>query len=228
MNEKKNIIAIDGPAASGKSTIAAKIAKRLNSIYINTGNMYRAVTYAALKAGIQLNPPDQEKINELLSKSQLEYFSSNEEEIIKFNGENISSKIRAPEIAANVSKIAAIPAVRTWLVEKQRKIVSQTKLAVMEGRDIGTVVFPDAKWKFFLTASPEVRARRRLEQSGETFQGSTVASVAREIAERDKIDSSRSVAPLIKADDAILIDSSNMTIDEVLDKICKIINLVQT
>ncbi|HOK04106.1 MAG TPA: (d)CMP kinase [Victivallales bacterium] len=224
MKEKKrNIIAIDGPAASGKSTVAAKVAKRLGAVYVNTGNMYRAITHAILEAKIP--PSDEKKINELLKKINLEYRPSKDTEEIILNGERINEKIRSPEIALYVSKIASIPLVREWLVKKQRLIVDKNHLSVMEGRDIGTVVFPDAKWKFFLTASPEVRAKRRLEQSGENFEGATIATVAKEIAKRDEMDMNRSIAPLKKAEDAILIDSSDMTIDEVVENICKIIKI---
>jgi cytidylate kinase len=218
-SDKKPVIAIDGPAAAGKSTVAAKVAEILGATYINTGNMYRAITLAAATRGTPLENPSEKDVEDLLRNTSLEYTSSGGSDKILLNGEDVTRKIRAPELAASVSRIAAIPSVRKWLVDRQREIASKAKLAVMEGRDIGTVVFPDAKWKFFLTASPEVRARRRLEQSGETIEGSTVASVAREIAERDKMDMSRKVSPLTRAADAILVDSSEMTIDQVLDRI---------
>ena len=137
---------------------------------------------------------------------------------LKLNGKNIESEIRAPEVAKCVSFIAAIPEVRQWLVDSQRKFTA-LGMIVMEGRDIGTVVFPDARFKFFLTASPEVRAKRRLNQDGETPDGATIASVAEEIAKRDKMDMTRAVSPLKKADDALHIDCSSMTLDEVLDLI---------
>ncbi len=218
-SDKKSVIAIDGPAAAGKSTVAAKVAGMLGATYINTGNMYRAITLAATTRGTPLESPSEKDVEDILRNTSLEYTSSGGSDKILLNGEDVTRKIRAPEVAASVSRIAAIPAVRKWLVDRQRDIASRARLAVMEGRDIGTVVFPDAKWKFFLTASPEVRARRRLEQSGETIEGSTVASVAREIAERDRMDMSRKVSPLTKAADAILVDSSEMTIDQVLDRI---------
>ena len=132
------------------------------------------------------------------------------------NGSCPGSKLRSPEVAAFVSPVAALPVVRDYLKELQRDSV-KLGLIVMEGRDIGTVIFPDAKFKFFLTATPEERARRRLAQAGETFDGATLESVARDIAERDRIDSSRAVAPLKPATDAEIVDTSNMTIDEVIN-----------
>ena len=220
----QNVIAIDGPAASGKSTIAKTLARTLGIPYINTGNMYRAVTVQALGTGLN---PDSElsdsQIETLLSGIELDYIpSANGSLELRMNGIFPGDAIRSPEVTTHVSKISAIPAVRDWLVKKQREFASSGQI-VMEGRDIGTVVFPQAKNKFFLTASPEVRAKRRLAQDGETFNGATVESVAREIAARDEMDMNRAVSPLRKADDATLIDSSNMTVDEVIAKIVSLL-----
>ena len=217
---KDKVIAIDGPAASGKSSAAKQIAARLGIPYINTGNMYRAITFAAMQRGFDPNMDDQKSlILDVLKETQLEYERDDDGVLeLKLNGENIESEIRAPEVAQCVSFIAAVPEVREWLVASQRKFAN-LGLIVMEGRDIGTVVFPNALFKFFLTASPEVRAERRLNQDGETPDGATVASVAAEIAKRDKMDMTRKVSPLRPADDAIHIDSSNMSLDEVLDVI---------
>jgi len=211
-----NVIAIDGPAASGKSTVAGRIAESLSIPYINTGNMYRAVTWFILDQG--LNPEsDGLNIQEILSRLELDYRRNSDRQYQLFiNGFPAGNEIRDPDVTRYVSPVSAIPEVRYWLVERQQAY-SSFGLIVMEGRDIGTVVFPGAKYKFFLTATPEVRARRRLAQDGETAAGSTVDSVAREIARRDKMDSNRVVAPLRKADDAIYIDSSDMTIEEVVD-----------
>ncbi|HBC85525.1 MAG TPA: (d)CMP kinase [Lentisphaeria bacterium] len=216
----RNVIAIDGPAASGKSTIAQKVADRLGGIYISTGNMYRAITLFLMKNKLNLDSDiDPDQVNSILKKLSLSYTKdSNGKLNLMTNGKAVDSEIRSPDVARHVSKIAAMANVRAWLIEKQRELAS-LGLVVMEGRDIGTIIFPDAKYKFFLTASPEVRARRRLAQTGETIEGSTVASVAREIAARDEMDSKRKVAPLKKADDAIFIDSSEMTIDEVVNQI---------
>ena len=214
----QQVIAIDGPAASGKSTIAALLAARLNIPYINTGNMYRAITMYALDSGIDLKVNcTNEAFVSLLKTLTLTYakMASGDYEL-ELNGSCPGPKLRSPEVAAFVSPVAALPVVRDYLKELQRDSV-KLGLIVMEGRDIGTVIFPDAKFKFFLTATPEERARRRLAQAGETFDGATLESVARDIAERDRIDSSRAVAPLKPATDAEIVDTSNMTIDEVIN-----------
>lgn len=220
----KNVIAIDGPAASGKSTIASLLAQRLGIYYINTGNMYRAATLIALEKGIDLNSVSESDFEEIASENQITYEKDKEGKLILIINSAPADleKIRAPEVASFVSVVAKSKAIRDWLVTEQRKMVKLGAI-LMEGRDIGTNVFPDAKYKFFLTASPEVRAQRRLAQAGETLHGATVASVAKDIAMRDEIDSKREIAPLKKADDAILIDSSNLTIEESLTKIAAII-----
>ncbi|MFA6290861.1 MAG: (d)CMP kinase [Victivallales bacterium] len=220
----KNVIAIDGPAASGKSTVAQKVADRLNGFYISTGNMYRAITLFLMQRKLDLNSQvSPEKIDSLLKELDLSFFKTDDGKLsMKINGATADSAIRSPEVAKLVSKIAAMENVRAWLTGRQREL-SGLGLIIMEGRDIGTVIFPDAKYKFFITASPEVRARRRLAQSGETPEGSTVASVAKEIAARDEMDSKRKIAPLKKADDAIFIDSSEMTVEEVVNLISSFI-----
>ena len=214
----QQVIAIDGPAASGKSTIAALLAAKLHIPYINTGNMYRAITMYALDSGIDLKTNcTNEAFAVLLQTLKLDYsktVSGSYE--LELNGALPGPKLRSPEVAAFVSPVAALPVVRDWLKDLQRDFV-RLGLIVMEGRDIGTVIFPDAKFKFFLTATPEERARRRLAQAGETFDGATLESVARDIAERDRIDSSRAIAPLKPAPDAEIVDTSNMTIDEVIN-----------
>lgn len=217
-DEKFAVIAIDGPAASGKSAVAQELARRTASYYVNTGNMYRAVTGEAIKNGF-CEPLNAKKIIEMLDSLDIDYVPDEKNDLVlTVNGKPAGSEIRSPETAKYVSSVSAIPEVREWLVKKQRSMAKLGKI-VMEGRDIGTVVFPQAKYKFFLTASPEVRAKRRLAQKGETLDGATVESVAKEIAKRDEMDSQRAIAPLRKADDAILIDSSELTIDEVVSKI---------
>jgi cytidylate kinase len=186
--------------------------------------MYRAITLFLMQKKLDLNAlaaPD--KINNLLNDLDLSFFKTEDGKIcMKINGAAADSAIRSPEVAKHVSKIAAMENVRNWLIERQRTL-SNLGLVIMEGRDIGTVIFPDAKYKFFITASPEVRAKRRLAQPGETPEGSTVASVAKEIAARDEMDSKRKIAPLKKADDAIFIDSSEMTVEEVVNRIASFI-----
>lgn len=210
------VIAIDGPAASGKSTVARLIAHRLGIPYINTGNMYRAVTLYALQQQI---PLEQHAVAGLLHSLSLEYVKDNAGDFkIMINGIAPGDKLRTPEVASAVSNIAAMPAVRTWLIERQRQFARNGRV-VMEGRDIGTVIFPDAMHKFFITATPEERARRRLAQDGENADGATIESVAKAIAERDRLDSNRATAPLRCAPDATLIDTTGKSIDNVVTTI---------
>ena len=214
------VIAIDGPAASGKSSAASTVAKRLNIPYVNTGNMYRAVTLAALREGYATGDFLEQRriLSVVIDSVELKYEKNDGALRLLLNGEDVEGAIRTPEVAEQVSSVAAVPEVRTWLVNLQRSF-AELGLIVMEGRDIGTVVFPDADFKFFLTASPEVRAKRRLEQSGETLDGATLETVASEIAKRDEMDMSRETAPLCKADDAALIDSSGKSLEQVVDLI---------
>ena len=217
MKKLADVIAIDGPAASGKSTIASKIAEVLNITYVNTGNMYRAITLFVMQRGFNPNAKDADQIVSCaLNEITLDYIRKDGS--LELNGESVNQAIRTPDVAKNVSFIAAMPIVRNWLVDKQRQF-AKLGMIVMEGRDIGTVIFPNAKYKFFLTASPEVRAQRRLEQEGESLASDTIATVAAEIAKRDEMDMNRAVAPLKQADDAMLIDTSDMTVDEIVDYI---------
>ena len=200
-------IAIDGPAASGKSTDARLLAARINGLYVNTGEMYRAVAGAAYNLGIDptKNPQDLVK---LLPKWTLEYRLDNEKNTLElfFNDKPVDHAfLRSKEVSDVVSPVAAIPEVRDWMLQKQRDC-AKLPIIIMEGRDIQTVVLPDATYKFFITASPEERARRRLEE------------VAKQIKMRDHLDSTRPIAPLKPADDALIINTDNMTPDEVVDK----------
>ncbi|MDD5728921.1 MAG: (d)CMP kinase [Victivallales bacterium] len=212
------VIAIDGPAASGKSTVASMLAARLHVPYVNTGNMFRAVTLYAADCGIDFSRDcNDTAFSPLLRKLELKYeLNVDGDYELRLNGNDSGSRLRSPEIAALASRVAAIPAVREYLKRIQRE-AAKLGLIVMEGRDIGTVVFPDAEYKFFLTATPEERARRRLAQSGETFDGATLESVTRDIAERDRIDSSRELAPLKPAADAEIVDTTRMTIEEAVE-----------
>jgi CMP/dCMP kinase len=219
------VIAIDGPAASGKSTVASLVAERLHIPYINTGNMYRAITWKALSASVDLECRDDAAMTAMLADTELVYMKNAADEFeLMLDGTAIGEAIRAPEIAGLVSQVAAIPAVRKWLLDRQRCMI-ELGLIVMEGRDIGTVVFPDAEYKFFITAAPETRALRRLRQSGETFDGATLESVASDIAERDRVDSTRKIAPLRQAEDAQLVDTTELTIDQVVEQIISMVNV---
>ena len=212
-------IAIDGPAASGKSTVAKLLAARINGLYVNTGEMYRAVAAAAYKLNIDPEKNPQELVKHL-PEWTLEYKLDTEKDCLElyFNGEPVDHAfLRSKEVSDIVSQAAAIPEVRDWMLQKQRDCAKRP-IIVMEGRDIQTVVLPNATYKFFITASPEERARRRLNQ-GDFKDGTTLAEVAAQIAMRDQIDSTREIAPLKPAPDALIINTDNMTPDEVVDKI---------
>lgn len=209
-------IAIDGPAGAGKSTIAKIIGKKLNIMYINTGSMYRAVTLMALENDIE--PSDIESLKTLINSMDISFNGNN----IIVNGKDLEEAIRMPIINNNVSKYAAVEEVRELLVSMQQNI-SKKYNVIMDGRDIGTVVLKDAPYKFFITASAEVRAKRRLKELKEKHINIDFEDVLKEIKERDYIDSNRKINPLKQSEDAILIDTSNFTIEEVVDKICTII-----
>ena len=205
------VIAIDGYAATGKSTLAKKLASELNYRYMDTGSMFRVLTYQAMTQGfLKDDRLDNTAFEAFLSKSHFYWEGST----LGFNQQVLRNEIRTYEVSTNVSKIAAFPYVRKFALKSQRDL-AQGHSIVMDGRDIGTVVFPEAKHKFFLDASPEVRAQRRWEEMQQ--QGSTVSleAILENIRARDKEDSERAIAPLRKADDALLIDTSNQNIEEV-------------
>ena len=209
-------VAIDGPAASGKSTVARLLAKRIGGYYINTGDMYRAVSWVALQHGVDpvANPAG---VVKLLADCDLRYRIVDDVPTLFLNNEVVPQEaIRSPEVSAIVSPVAAIPEVREWMLGRQREC-KEVGIVIMEGRDIGTVIFPDAKFKFFVTASPMERARRRLAQKGEVAEGATLESVAADIARRDEIDSTRAVAPLRPAENAVTIMTDGITAEEVAD-----------
>lgn len=209
-------VAIDGPAASGKSTVARLLAKRIGGYYINTGDMYRAVSWVALQHSVDpvANPAG---VVALLADCDLRYRIVDGVPTLFLNGSVVPQEaIRSPKVSAIVSPVAAIPEVREWMLDRQREC-KEIGIVIMEGRDIGTVIFPDAKFKFFVTASPMERARRRLAQKGEVADGATLESVAADIARRDEIDSTRAVAPLRPAEDAVTIMTDGITAEEVAD-----------
>lgn len=207
------VVAIDGPAGAGKSTIAKALAARLGVRYLDTGAMYRAVTFAAMSSGIELN--DQNLVADLTRKSKMLLT----DESVVINGLDATVAIRSSEVTAAVSTVAANSLVRTELRERQRQWITDHNGGVVEGRDIGSVVFPDATLKVYLTASPIVRARRRVAQSG-----GNVDEIATSIASRDLQDSSRSDSPLTQTDDAVIIDTSDRSIDEVVAHLVELTN----
>ena len=207
-------IAIDGPAGAGKSSVAKVLSKRLGCIYLDTGAMYRAVTWAAMGQNIDFD--DTEAMQQLLDTLELEFREEDGVQHLYCNGTDVTEAIRTPEISANVSAVSMIPAVRESMTDKQRRIAEGHDV-LMDGRDIGTTVLPDAQYKFFLTASLKERARRRgleLEQKGQVVD---YAQLERDIALRDEKDSKREVSPLKMAEDAELIDTSDLSFDEVVD-----------
>jgi cytidylate kinase len=205
-------IAIDGPAGAGKSTVAKKLAKLLGFTYIDTGAMYRAITLKVLRENISLK--DEERIVEVARKSDI----SLDGERVFLDGEDVSEEIRKPIISQKVSVVSQIPEVREILVKKQRKI-AEGKNVVMDGRDIGTVVLPDAQFKFFLTASLEERARRRYEELKNKGTEVKYEEVLEEIKKRDSLDSGRKTSPLTIPEGAILIDTTDLTEEEVVERV---------
>lgn len=209
-------IAIDGPAAAGKSTVAKLIADQLSYIYIDTGAMYRALTLKALRKKIDVH--DEKALRELLNRTTIHLQKKNGEQIVLLDDEDVTDAIRSHEVTANVSYVAAHPEVRTEMVDRQRQLASKTGV-VMDGRDIGTHVLPNADVKFFLVASVYERAKRRHEENKQKGIPSDLQELQKEIEKRDKLDSSREVSPLMKAEDAIEIDTTSLTIDEVAEKL---------
>ncbi len=219
-------IAIDGPAAVGKSTMGKLIARELGFLYIDTGAIYRAITWKVLKNNIDIN--DEDTISELVSNTSITIEKTDTKNLndyyhIFVDGEDVSEEIRDPRIDQNVSQIARLPKIRKQLIYLQRKLAEKGNI-VMEGRDIGSVILPQADIKFFFTASEEERIKRRYKELIEKGYNIGYEVVKKQIIQRDKIDSKRKYAPLIRAKDAILIDSTGKSIEEVKDKILKIIN----
>lgn len=204
------VVAIDGPAGAGKSTVARMVADRLNYAYINTGSLYRALAYAAMTSGIAFS----DITPQFLAGLTLEFCGAD----LYLNGKKLTSELRMPECARGASIVSAKPFIRDFLMPVQRN-AAKGQWIVMEGRDIGTVVFPDAEKKFFVTASAEERARRRMAQSSEVADGATFESILADIIARDERDMNREIAPLKQADDALLVDTTGLTIDQVVDVI---------
>lgn len=212
----KSIIAIDGPAGAGKSTVAKLVAQKLGFLYIDTGALYRALTLKAKRQ--KLNLKDDKAVTDLLKKSliTLEYTKGNLKVVL--DNEDVSSEIRKPYITDGVSDVAKIKEVRKIITDLQRKL-AQNDNSVLEGRDIGTVVFPKAKYKFFLDANFKERVNRRFKEMLEKKEDVQIESIEGDLATRDRIDSTREIAPLKKADDAIYIDTTDMSIEQVVEKI---------
>lgn len=209
-------VAIDGPAGAGKSSVAKAAAKNLGFIYVDTGALYRSIGVNAMKHGVPTD--DHTGVVALLPETQLELRYIDGSQRVILNGEDVSEEIRLPEASMAASNVSAMPEVRAFLLDLQRDMAKKNNV-IMDGRDIGTVILPDAQYKFFLTASPEVRADRRYKELKEKGIDVDYQELLQEIIQRDYNDSHRATAPLKQADDAILIDSSNMTIEESIDAI---------
>ena len=208
-------VAIDGPAGAGKSTIAKAAAKELGFIYVDTGALYRAVAYNAVKTGAI---DDEQKIINMLDSTKVELKYVNGVQAVYLNGENVSAFIRTPEISMGASKVSAIPQVRVFLLNLQREIAS-TNNVIMDGRDIATVVLPNADVKIFLFASPECRAERRYKELIEKGESVSFDDVLKDVNQRDYQDSHREIAPLKPSDDSIMADTSELTLQESIDLI---------
>lgn len=214
------IVAIDGPAGVGKGTIANLVAEKFGFLNVDTGAMYRSVTLAMLRQNIGIE--EEEKIKKLLSEITIELKEENGEEIVLLNGEDVSEAIRTKEVNAFISGVSALRIVRNKMLELQRKIAEGQEV-VMEGRDIGSTVFPNADVKIYLDATVEERANRRLRQNKEKGIEMSYEEVLESVKKRDLIDSTREVSPLRKADDAILIDCTELSQDELSNKVYEII-----
>jgi cytidylate kinase len=216
--QKRIVVAIDGPAGAGKSTIARSLADKLGFVYINTGAMYRAVALWAMRTGVAES--DMHRLEQLASEAEIAFVAGSSSTIL--NGEDVTEAIRAPEVSDFASRISVIPAVRRALVEKQRRMGADIS-CVMEGRDIGSVVFPDAQVKVFLDAHPEIRADRRVTELRSAGEPIAAEETAREMAERDRRDRTRTEAPLVQSPDATYLDTSGLTIEQVEESVLKLV-----
>lgn len=215
------LLAVDGPSGTGKSTTCRILAKRLDAKYIDTGAMYRVATLAVLRAGV--DPADTARVIEVTADLPLAVNDDPDSVEVLLNGEDVSAEIRGPEVTQQVSAVSAVPEVRKNLVTLQRRLSAQSHRAVVEGRDIGTVVLIDAPVKVFLTASAEVRARRRFDQDVATGRDVDFDTVLADVTRRDGLDSTRTTSPLKPADDAIIVDTSELTLDQVLDTLMNLL-----
>ena len=219
--DKRISIAIDGPAAAGKSTVAKVVAKELSYVYIDTGAMYRTLTYAALEQKVDIE--NEEQLMEVVKNVNIEFQQGENTQLVFLNGQDVSEVIRTPDVTNRVSIVAKHRLVREEMVRRQQELAEKGGV-VMDGRDIGTHVLPDAEVKIFMLASVEERAERRhLENLNKGFD-SNLEQLKEEIAQRDKLDSEREVSPLKKADDALELDTTSLSIEEVVQKIMGIVS----
>lgn len=216
-----NAIAIDGPSGGGKSSIAKAVAEKFGYMYVDTGAIYRTIGLAAVRRGI--DPKDREKVIPMLPELSFELkYNENDEQCMILDGEDVSTEIRRQEISMAASDVSAIPEVRAFLMDVQRSLAKKYNV-IMDGRDIGTVILPDAPLKIFLTASPEARAKRRYNQLLKKGMEANYDDVYRELLIRDEQDTKRAASPLVPADDAVILDSSDMVKTQVVDLISKLV-----
>lgn len=213
------VIAIDGPAGTGKSSVSRRVATALGANYIDTGAMYRVATLRVLRANVALDDPD--AIDRATEGLTMSVTSDPEKQVVLMDGDDVTTEIRSDDVTRAVSAVSAVPAVRTRLVQTQRDL-AQSGVSVLEGRDIGTVVFPDAALKVFLTASPEARAQRRHAQNAAAGMASDYQTVLQDVIRRDHLDSTRPTSPLRPADDAVQVDTTDLGIDEVIAKLVEL------
>ena len=211
------VVAVDGPSGSGKSTVSRRLATAIDGIYLDTGAMYRAITWAVLQSGVDLQ--DTDSIVKIAQETHLAIGTDPAAPHFRANGEDVDAAIRGPEVTGAVSAVAAVPGVRRMLVQLQQEIIAGARRIVVEGRDIATVVAPDADLKVYLTASAAARARRRSAEDA-----SDVAATEADLNRRDKLDSSRAADPLRQADDATTLDTTGMGIDEVVAQLLSMLN----
>jgi cytidylate kinase len=209
-------VTLDGPSGTGKSSVARAVAARLGASYLDTGAMYRAATVAVLDAGV--DPGDAEAVARVVAAARIEVGTAAGAELVRVDGVDVARRIRGAEVTRAVSAVSAVPAVRRQLVDQQRALVAGTGAVVVEGRDIGTVVLPDATLKVYLTAAPEARAQRRADQLGIT-DPAEVAALAADLRRRDEYDSSRADSPLRPAADAVVVDSTDLVQEQTVDRV---------
>lgn len=219
------VIALDGPAGTGKSTVARRLAAACGAGYLDTGAMYRAATLAVLRAGVDPDGPHPQVVA-VAESARIESGTDPEAPTIRLDGEDVADEIRGPEVTGAVSAVSAVPGVREVLVRRQRELIGEVIAhgtgIVVEGRDIGTVVAPDAPLKVFLTASAEVRAARRSAQDRQAGRAVDPAAVLADVRRRDLLDSTRKVAPLQAAPDAVVVDTDDLSVDEVLERVIRL------
>jgi len=215
------LVAMDGPSGTGKSSVSRRLATQLGALYLDTGAMYRVATLRVLRAGIELT--DSAAISAAIKELPLTIGTDPSREVILLDGEDVSSEIRGNAVTKAVSAVSAVAEVRELLVALQRDIAATAQRIVVEGRDIGTVVLPDADAKIYLTASAEARARRRNQQNIAEGRGDDYEAVLADVQRRDNLDSTRTVSPLRPAEDAVLVDTSELNMDEVIDELYRVV-----